>query len=129
MKRAFLLLAYMPLFILTMFGCQHSSPKKIEDTTEIVIGYAINSYVAIIKNQEEIKQLEDLFNGAEFTESDASIQQPYLNISFSGKKSSTVFYVDDKDVIQLGDGSHMKSKQISFSKLYSIFYEYSSKKK
>ena len=128
-KKAFLLLACLTIFILTMFGCQSSSTKKIENTTHIVIGYGFNSYVAIIKEQKEIKQLVDLFNGAEFTKSDASIQQPYLSISFSEKKSSTLFYIDDKDVIQLGDGNYMKSKQINFNKLYSIFYEYSSKKK
>lgn len=138
MKKAFILLACLQILILPMFGCQNSSTKgnesitetkTIKNTTEIVIGYAANSYIAEIKDQEEIRQLEDLFNGAEFTKSDVSIQQPYLSISFSGQRSSALFRIDDKDVIQLRDGNCLKSKQINFNKLYSIFYEYSSKKK
>lgn len=133
MRKAFLLLACLPLLILNMSGCQkNSSPKKIEkikNTTSIVIGYGWNNYIAPISDQEEIKQLEDLFNGAEFTKSNTSIQQPYLKIAFSGEKSSTSFDIDDKDVIKLRDGNYIKSKQIKFKKLYSIYHEYLSKKK
>lgn len=105
-----------------------NSDEKIQNTSQIVMGYDVNSYVAIIKNQEEIKQLENLFNNAEFYKSDTAIQQPYLRISFSGDRGSITFYIDNNDVIQLGEENYIKSKQISFEKLYSIFHKYSSEK-
>jgi len=118
------------VFMLTISGCQSPSIKenedminieKIENTTQIVIGYGTNSYVVIIKDKEKIKQLEDLFNGAEFTKSDDSIQQPFLRISFSAEKNSTQFCIDDNDVVRFGDDTYIKSQQISFSNLHSIF--------
>ncbi len=138
MKKAFLLLACLPIFILTMFGCQRSPVEtngntidieKVQNTTQIVIGYGSNNYAALITDQEEIKQLEDIFNEAELAKSDTSIQQPYLSIAFYGKKSTTSFNIDDKDVIQLRDGSYIKSEQIKFNELYSIFNKYLSQNK
>lgn len=113
-----------------MYGCRKEEPeKKIENTTTIVIGYDINSHIAIITDKEQIKQLEELFNGAELTKSDKEIQLPYLSISFSGEKSSTSFFIDENDVIKEGDGNYLQSKQISFEALYSIFKEDIKKKK
>jgi len=144
MKKAFLFLMCLTI-ILTMAGCsgcKNSSKKKvdnttdtkndniagmkkIENTTTIIIGYDINSYTALIDEQEEIKRLEDLFNEVEFEKSETSIQQPWLTIIFHGEKSSTSFYIDDKDVISrdpLGE-DNLKSEQISFKNLYSIYKE------
>ncbi len=129
MKKSLLFLTCLSVFALSISGCQNSSTKKIENTTNIVIGYGFNSYAAMITDQEEIKQLEDAFNEAEFAESDSSIQQPYLIITFYCKKGTTSFYVDENDVIKLKDGSYKKSKQINFKRLYSIYNEYLSSKK
>ncbi len=137
MKKAFLLLLYLSVFTLTISGCQQSSmkaddpadAKKVDNTVEIVIGYGTNSYVAVINSPEEIKQLEEIFNGAELDKCDIGIQQPYLSISFRSSDTSTLFLIDDNDVIKLADGICKKSKQISFKNLYSIFDEYASQKK
>lgn len=113
-----------------MYGCHKEEPeKKIKNTTRIVIGYGTNSHIAIITDKDQIKQLEELFNGAELTKSDKEIQHPYLSISFSGEKSSTSFFIDENDVIKEGDGNYLQSKQISFEALYSIFKEDIKKKK
>lgn len=96
--------------------------KEIKETTKISILYGFNSHIVIIDNQEEIKQLEELFNTAEFDESTESTQQPYLRLTFYGKTDSTSFRIDNNDVIKLKDGNYMKSKQISFDNLYSIFF-------
>jgi hypothetical protein len=126
------------IFILALSGCQGQAgnvvkntikKKEIKDTTDIVIGYGFNSYAAKISNQEEIKQLEKLFNLAEYTKTEESIQQPHLTIEFYDKMGATSFYIDDKNVIKLGDGSYIKSSQINFQDLYTIYNEYKAKKK
>jgi len=129
-NKTFLLIMFLTVLSLSISGCHNSSIKKIENTTKIVIGYDINSYIAIIRDKQEIKQLEDLFNNAEFTKSDTDIQMPYLRISFSGKSGSRSFHIDKDDIIQLyKSGNCIKSRQITFDKLYSIFNEYSTNKK
>ncbi|KUO70675.1 MAG: hypothetical protein APF77_02510 [Clostridia bacterium BRH_c25] len=129
-KKAICLISCLTIFILNMSGCKNSSQEEvIKDSSQIVISYTLNSYIVILTDQEEIKQLEDLFNEAEFEKSDTSMLPQYLSITFYGEKGTTKFEIDDKDVIKLNDGSYVKSKQISFSKLYSIFRDYSIKKK
>ncbi|RCX12365.1 hypothetical protein DFR58_12254 [Anaerobacterium chartisolvens] len=137
MKKNFLLLLYLSVFTLTISGCQQSlmkaddpaDAKKVDNTVEIVIGYGTNSYAAVINSPEEIEQLEDLFNEAELDKCDIDIHQPYLSISFRSSDASTLFLIDDNDVIKLADGTCKKSKQISFKNLYSVFDEYASQKK
>lgn len=105
-----------------------SNVEKIKNTSEITIGYGFNSYVAIIKNSQEIKQLENMFNETKFSPSDINIKQPYLSISFASKDNSTLFCIDKYNTIKLEDGTHVTSNQIYFKELYSIFSEYSTKK-
>lgn len=106
-----------------------SRAEKIKNTSTITIGYGLNSYVAIIKNSQEIKQLEDMFNKANYSASDKNIKLPYLSISFSNKNTSSLFYIDKNDTIKLEDGTYVKSNEIHFEELYLIFNEYSTKKK
>ena len=136
-KQKFFILVYLFVFTLNMYGCQDAAINKVENpainkvrnTTNIVIGYGFNNYVAIIKDKKEIKQLENLLNSAEFNKYDTKIQQPFLRIVFHGEKSITSFNIYKNDVIQLKDGSYIKSKQIKFNKLYSIFNDYLFKNK
>lgn len=128
MKKAIYFLVCLSIFILIMFKYQNSSIKKINNTTEIAIGYGTNSYMALITDQEELHQLEDLFNSAKFDKSDTSIHHPYLIISYHGKNSATSFYIDNKDVIKLGENSYVKSEKINFNNLYAIYHKYLTEK-
>ncbi len=128
-KKSSIFLICIALITFGMCGCKDESEKKLENTTSVVIGYGSNSYAALISDKDQIKKLEDLFNGAEFTKTDTEIQQPYLSIAFNGEKISTSYYIDEKDVIKTGNGIYSKSKQINFEDLYSIFKQYLSKKK
>lgn len=130
----------MSIIIISVSGCRNSSSKttenssikKIENTKSIVIEHVINSNIAIITDQKEIKELEDLFNNAEFEKSEASVQQPYLQVNFQGKERSITFYIDNKNVIEVRDDVAkyiVKSKQINFKKLFSIYNDYLTKKK
>ncbi|HEX9062711.1 MAG TPA: hypothetical protein VF941_21280 [Clostridia bacterium] len=157
MKKAFLTVAFLPICISMILGCQNSPThkgestidnkrnedtigsqknmntevsKKIEGTTRVVLGYLTNSFVADIQDPKEIKQFEDLFNGVEFTKSNSSsLQQPHLLIIFSGKNGSVGFSVDKNNIIKSDDGSYLKSRQITFEKIYSIFNEHATRKK
>ncbi len=68
-------------------------------------------------------------NAAEFEKSDTAMVPEYISVSFYGEKGITRFKIDYNDVIKLSDDSYVKSKQISFGELYSIFRDYSTKKK
>ncbi len=140
MKKFFYFLVCMSIIIISVSGCRNSSSKttenssikKIENTKSIVIEHVINSNIAIITDQKEIKELEDLFNNAEFEKSEASVQQPYLQVNFQGKERSITFYIDNKNVIEVRDDVAkyiVKSKQINFKKLFSIYNDYLTKKK
>lgn len=137
MKKTYLVI-WLSIFLLTVSGCQNLSDDKIEKTaeeeneysSEVRIGFGWNSHIARIDNQEEIKKLEDLFNGAEFYETDEPdepIQRPRIRIYFRKNEGTTHFIVGANDVIELKDGSHVKSKQIKSEDLISIFQEYVAK--
>lgn len=116
--------------MITLLGCDSKSPESTEakiemeeivDTEKIVIGFDTNSYVVIMEEKDKIKELEGLFNHSELTETKETIQQPYLTISFKREQDSTLLYIDKNDTIKLNDGRNVKSKQINFRQLYSIY--------
>lgn len=131
MKKILCLLACLFIFVLVTSGCQDAPDATIEASTKKVIENSIaihmkfgnNSNTVIITNQEEKKKLEDLFNGAEFYNSAKSLENPLLYIDFYGKDSETRVILDKNDVVLIGDDREVKSKNISFEKLFSIFKE------
>lgn len=127
LKKTICIILCLVIFILNMSGCENSSKKLIEDSSQAVISYTLDSYIAIITDKEEIRRLEKLFNEAEFEKTDASIRPLYLSVAFYKEKETVKFKIDDKGVIELNDGSYVKSEQISFADLYSILREHSFK--
>lgn len=129
MRRAFCLLACLATIFFNMTGCQNSTEEiivnstkdKIQNTTKIQMGYGFNNYTAEITNQESIKQLEDLFNGAEFNKTEKPKKQTQLQISFYGKNGTTHFYIDQQDYIRLEDNSYVKSDKINFEKIIYLY--------
>lgn len=98
------------------------NPLKIEikNTSEMLLGRDFNLNMYVVTDHEFIKELEDLFNEAEFINSDKPINNPMLHITFYGENSMDRFLIDSTDVIRLQDGKHVKAKGISYNKLYSL---------
>jgi len=88
-----------------------------------------SNYIAAItiKNQEEIKQLEDLFNNAEFIECDEKPQAPALLAIFAEENGSTSVFIYSNNVIAFNDRC-FRSKQITFDKINSIYSKYLNEK-
>lgn len=79
LRKPFLFLMCMAVPSFGMYGCHKEEPeKKTENTTTIVIGYDINSHIAIITDKDQIKQLEELFNRGGLTKSGKEIQPSYI---------------------------------------------------
>jgi len=120
------------LLILNIAGCQNSdtTTSKIENSSMVIMGQLIHSSTAFISNKEEIKEFEDLFNNAEFEETNATLQPPYMTLIFHkpNTKYSRTFLIDEFDTIRFNDGRHFKSKEITFEEWYSIFKDYLSKR-
>lgn len=135
MKKTYLVI-WFSIFLLTAWGCQNLSDdkiekksiedilgKKIENTSKMHMHLDISSNIAHIYNKEEIKKLEDLFNGAEFYETDEPKYTSCVDVAFFGKDGTTAFQIDEQDYIRLADDRYVKSKEIDHGKLGSIFYE------
>lgn len=123
MKRSFCLFVGMFMLFLTIAGCQNSTVKTLENSRKIEMRYGLNDYTVRVIDEEEIKQLEDLFKEAEFSKSSKFIKPPYLDVTFYGDKNTTRFYIDDKDIIELDDGRYVTSEEVKFEKLISIYME------
>ena len=120
------------IFILCfLIACKNQSAANtvgkaidmINNTTHISIYDPFESnYVAAvtIKNQEEIKQLEDMFNNAEFTKCDEKPQVPALLVIFAEESGSTSVFIYSNNVISFNDG-RFKSKLITFDMINSIY--------
>lgn len=129
-NKVYLTLGILSIILVLYMACyKNSLPKTIENSSQVTILYTISSHIAILTDQKEIKKLENLFNDAEFEKSDTAMVPEYISVSFYGEKGITRSRIDYNDVIKLSDDSHVKSKQISFGELYSIFRDYSAKKK
>lgn len=134
MKKICFLICIYILFI-SMLGCQSSieetvenrTKKIVENTIKIEMGYGFRNYTARITDKEVIKKLEDLFNEAKFYKTSKPKQNSQLQIAFYGKEDITHFFIDQKDNIRLEDDSYVKSEEINFEKLMSIYQEELSK--
>lgn len=109
------------ILVLYLFKLQNSPLEKIHNSTSVCIGYGYSSHMAEIDSKEDISELEELFNKAEFTKSDTAIQLPYLNIIFYNKNGKTKLNIDENGIIELDDNTYIKSEDINFKDLYSIF--------
>lgn len=104
--------------------------NAISNTTNISIYDPLeNNYVAaiMIKNHEEIKKLEDLFNNAEFTKCDEKPQAPVRLVTFAEENGSTSVFIYSNNVISFNDSCFI-SKQITFDKINSIYSKYLNEK-
>ncbi|WP_202709487.1 hypothetical protein [Sporosalibacterium faouarense] len=109
------------LFILFIAGCEDLGDKKINNSTEIQMGYEKNSLTVSITDEARIRELEDIFNKAEFSKVDTPREEPILYIIFNSEQGTKKFYMNNKNFIRLEDGSYVKSDNISIGKLASIY--------
>lgn len=136
MRKLFLFLVCIFVLIVIIVGCKNTTENQVEETmknqingtTKITIGYTTNSYLGIITNEEEIRNLENIFNTSKFTIYNKDIQQPFLSVTFYTEKNTISFDIDEKDVIKL-ENSFMKSDKLNFKDLYTIFNKYATEKK
>ena len=140
MKKTHLIWLSFVIFIVTLSGCASSSTNKADtssvvnkpDTSEyVLIEYPLSSYLAWIKDKQEITKLTDLFNNTEYLKTDIEPDREglWMEVMFHKNNAATTFYIYKNDVIKKGDGSLVKSKDISFKKIYKMFEEYHMMKK
>ncbi len=118
------IIVYLLLILLFIGGCQNSKTQKNTDKRAVVIGYGWNNFAAIIDDIEQIEQLTELFNKAEFIKCMDTIQQPWLSIQFYEKEGVRLYHIDKNNTIKLGDDNFAKSKNINFNMLYTIYNDY-----
>jgi predicted transcriptional regulator len=109
-------------------GCNNTSAALekndiTEGTEMILMGYATNSYIAMITNEEDISFLNEMFKDAQYNEVDTEIGHPNLFVTFQSTSDSTGFRIDRNNVISMAEKSY-KSDSIKFDTLYSIFQKY-----
>ncbi|GMQ55857.1 hypothetical protein AN1V17_02490 [Vallitalea sediminicola] len=109
------------ILVLYLFKLQNSSLEKIHNSTSVCIGYGYSSHMALIDKKEEVSGLEEIFNKAKFTESDTAIQFPYLSITFQTNNGTTRFHIDENGIIETENDKYIKSEDINFKDLYTIF--------
>ncbi|WP_202710012.1 hypothetical protein [Sporosalibacterium faouarense] len=97
--------------------------SKIENTTKLEMIYDAHSNFLKLFTEDEIKELEDLFNNAEFYKTYKPRYNIGIRIIFYGENGTNNFYIDEDDYIKLSNDRYVKSDQISFQKLFSIYQE------
>ncbi len=136
MKKVCLILLFLMIFIVTLTGCTSSSGGSSDastlsqsDTSEyVLIGYPPSSYLAMIEDKQIISRLTDLFNNTEYIKSDMKPEGLWMEVLFHKKNAVKTFYIYKNDVIKQTDGNIVKSKDISFKKIYDLFEKYHNKK-
>lgn len=97
--------------------------ERIKNSSVIVIGHDLRRSMKVLKDKESIREIEDLFNRAEFSKTNEPVKPPKIHITFYGEKGMTRFLMGGNDVIRLKDGRHVTSKDITYEKLLSILYK------
>lgn len=139
MKKAVCFLVCLSAILLSLSGCQNTEEDTFEniaeETIEDIIGKKIEntqkifmmsngSSTARVNSEEAIKPLENLFNEAKYCKIDNLGFSLHIDIDFYSKEGKIQVRVYDDDHIRINGDIYLKSKEISYEKVHSMFIDY-----